>query len=134
MAPPRPALSVVLPRPGPRRPGGSGSRALPLPPHTLGLGRPPVRPALATASLGVRAGGAEAPVRLRDRRPPPLPCPALLGGQGAGLGGGAAPRERQVRGRPTQGQRAWGRDGAVPALPPARTEKGVRPGGDHALP
>lgn len=67
---------------------------------------------------------------------PPLPRPALLGLPGRrGLGGGAAPRECQVRGRPTQGQRAWGRyRGTFPGLYSARTEKGVQPSGDHALP
>lgn len=64
------------------------------------------------SALAHRAGpgGAGASVRVRERRPP-LPRPALLGGPGRrGHSGGAAPRERQVRERPTRGQWAWGRD------------------------
>lgn len=131
---PRPggsALSEVLPRPWPRPRGGAGSRALLLPPHTSGLGRPLVWPSLTGAGRGGRAGGAGAPVRVRVReRRPPLPRPALLSGPGRrGLGGGAAPRECQVRGRPTRGQRAWGRDRGPFRL---CTPRAPRRGGDLA--
>lgn len=113
--PPRPRPARRCPRccrgPGPdRRQGGAESRALLLPPHTRGLGRPQLLPALATAGPSGWAGGAGAPVRVRERCLP-LPRPALLRGPGRrGLSGGAAPRERQVRRHPTQGQRARGRE------------------------
>lgn len=101
---------------------GGVTGALPRP-HTPGLGRPRrprVRPALATADPGCREGGAGAPVRERERRPP-LPRPALL--CGPAFGGGAAPQECQVRGRPTQGQRAWGRDQGPSRLCPRRSPR-----------
>lgn len=125
------ALSEVLPRLRTR--GGAGSRALLLPPppspNTSGLGRPLVRPSPTGAGPGGAAGGAGAPVRVRERRPP-LPRPALLGGPGRlGLSGGAAPRERQVRGRPTRGQWAWGWDRGPSRLCPQRAS---RRGGDLA--
>lgn len=125
----------MLPLPGPlqtaRRGGVTGTRT----PHTLGLGRPLVPSALRTEDPGGRAGGAGTPVRVREGRLP-LPRPALLGQTGRrGLCGGAAPRERQVRGRPTQGQRVWGRyQGTFLGLCSALTDKAVRPSGDHALP
>lgn len=114
-----------------RRGGVAGSSTSPPSPtpNTSGLGRPLVRPSPTGAGPGGAAGGAGAPVRVRERRPP-LPRPALLGGPGRlGLSGGAAPRERQVRGRPTRGQWAWGWDRGPSRLCPQRAS---RRGGDLA--
>ncbi|CAK7289214.1 Leucine-rich repeat-containing protein 24 [Vulpes lagopus] len=57
---------------------------------------------------GRRRGGGGAPVRVRERRPP-LPRPALLvGPEHRGLGGGAAPPERQQAPRPTLSRQGAG--------------------------
>lgn len=110
-APPRPALSEVLPRPGPRPTAGRGGVAGPsaASPHPgPGASAAPARARHGGPErLGGRRGGSSA----RARRCLPLPRPALLRGPGRrGLSGGAAPRERQVRRHPTQGQRARGRE------------------------
>lgn len=112
----------MLPRPEPQRGEGRG--------HPRSAPSPHPRPGASSASSGSarardsrpgrRAGSAGAPARERERRPP-LPRPALLGGPG--FGGGAKPRERQVRGRPTQGQRAWGRDQGPSRLCPRRSPR-----------
>lgn len=98
------------------RPGAFSSCGLPRA-RDGGSGRP-----------GGRRGGSSA----RARAAPVPPRRVLL----CGPGFGGEPRGSvQVRGRPAQGQRAWGGiRGPILALSLSTTEKGVRPNGDRALP
>lgn len=81
---------------------------------------------------GRRRGGSSARARATPAPPPPgaarwAGAPrARRGSRAAGASGEGAPDPRSA------GMGAG--SGAVPALYPARTEKGRRPGGDHALP
>lgn len=106
-APPRLALSEVLPRPGPTT-AARGGVAGPPTPQGPGQGRPLVPPALATAGRDPSARRGLQCACASAARPSPARRSSVAGAPQARRGSRAAGASGE--GRPTQGQRVSGRD------------------------